>query len=73
MVQLLHDGHLLADEVEGVLGLLGSLFREARDGRIRRAEAGCSREAAEMPWPMAEDVGLNSPAEPCFGEGLDRL
>jgi hypothetical protein len=72
VVKLLHDGHLLTDEKESVLGLLGSLVGEAHDGGIGSAEA-CPVEAAKLPRAVAEDIGLGPFSEPCLGERLDSL
>jgi hypothetical protein len=72
VVKLLHDGYLLADEKEGVLGFLGSLVGEAHDGGIGSAEP-CPVEAAKLPRTVAEDVGLGLFSEPCLGECLDSL
>jgi hypothetical protein len=63
VVQLLHDGDLLADQEKSVLGLLGLLGLEAQNGSIGSAKPR-SMEAARLPWAVAEDVGLGAFPEP---------
>ncbi|ROV87366.1 hypothetical protein VSDG_09877 [Cytospora chrysosperma] len=88
VVQLLHDGDLLADQEQRVLGLLVLLVAQlVRHGGVharagagaggggggRRLLMGARRSPARPAWPPAQDVGLGALAQPCLGELLDGI
>lgn len=75
MVELLHDGNFLLDEVDGI----SSAFRSGRvptritmQGRVE-VTGGCKMPLFWLALGLAKDVRLSSLAQSRLGEFLDRL